>query len=257
MSEALIGLLGALVGGIAALGGALLQARTAERQARDEADRRAKEARDEADRRANDADRRASEAFHALAQRYLFQLQEAVDSLRSRIANWAHYGGREYSELKDPGYWEPTTIYAFGRALGAERILALEGVYVELDRLGRGLTPFRVTRAVQSAMGGVFFYHLLALAESVLDRGPDGFRLVTYTEFRRRYDDAQSGLQLYMKPATEALSRQTPEQLKKLEQPLAEVSEQLTSVTGSRSYLVPTGRQQQAEQLPTGESWSS
>ena len=245
MSEALIGLLGALVGGVAALGGALLQARTAQRQARDEADRRASE-----------ADRRASEAFHALAQRYLFQLQEAVDSLRSRIANWAHYGGREYSELKDPGYWEPTTIYAFGRALGAERILALEGVYVELDRIGRGLTPFRVTRAVQSAMGGVFFYHLLALAESVLDRDPDGFRLVTYTEFRRRYDDAQSGLQLYMKPATEALSRQTPEQLKKLEQPLAEVSEQLTRVTGGRSYLMPTGRQQQSEQLPTGESWS-
>jgi hypothetical protein len=129
------------------------KARTAERRARDEADRRAKEARDEADRRASEADRRASEAFHALAQRYLFQLQEAVDSLRSRIANWAHYGGREYSEQEDPGYWEPTTIYAFGRALGAERILALEGVYVELDRLGRGLTPFRVTRAVQSAMG--------------------------------------------------------------------------------------------------------
>ena len=120
MSEALIGLLGALVGGVAVLGGSWLQARTAARQARE------------------DADRRASEAFRTVTRRYLFQLQEAVDSLRSRAANWGRYRGREYSEMRDPGYWEPTTLYAFARALGAERVLALEGVYVELEQARRG-----------------------------------------------------------------------------------------------------------------------
>jgi hypothetical protein len=196
MSEALIGLLGALVGGVAALGGAVLQARTAERHAREE------------------ANRRATEAFHALERRYLFQLRDAVVSLRSRIKNWARHGGREYSESLDPGYWQPTTLYAFGRALGAERIFALEGVYVELEKERRGLTHLRVERAVQRTIGhGVFFYHLVALAESVLDRGPEGFRLLTYTEFRQRYDDPRSGLQLYLGPVVEAFADLGSEQL--------------------------------------------
>ena len=60
----------------------------------------------------------------------------------------------------------------------------------------------------------------MAVAENVPDRGPDGFRLLTYTEFRQRHDDAQPGLQRYLKPAIEEISRQWPEQLKKLEQRL-------------------------------------
>jgi hypothetical protein len=134
--------------------------------------------------------------------------------------------------MRDPGYWEPTTLYAFARALGAERVLALEGVYVELEQARRELAPFQVQRAVKSAMGsGVFFYHLLALAESVLDRGPDGFQLLIYTEFRQRYDSDQSELQEYLRPVAEALSKLRPEQLQMLEQSLADVSRQLGRVT--------------------------
>jgi hypothetical protein len=221
MSEAIIGLLGALVGGGAALAGAILQARAAERAERRRSENAARQAREE-------ADRRASEVFHGVAQRYLFQLQEAVDSLRYRIDNWAHRGGPGYVDSKDPGYWEITTLYALGRALGAERLLALEGVYVELERIGLRLVQRQVEEAVHQAMrGNLFFYHRLTLAESVLDRTSDGFRLLTYTEFRHRYDDVRWGFQLLLKPVTNALAALGPTKLSTLEQALGAISQEL------------------------------
>jgi hypothetical protein len=83
-----------------------------------------------------------------LARRYLFQLGDAVDSLQHRVDNWAHRGGLEFSEGKFPGYWEVTSLYAVARALGAERILDLEGVYVEL----RAISPDEAAKLPQHAV---------------------------------------------------------------------------------------------------------
>jgi hypothetical protein len=199
-----------------------MQARAAERAEIRRSENARREARE-------DAARRASDLFQALAQTYLFQLQEAVESLRHRINNWADRGGPRYSESKDPGYWEITTLYALGRALGAERILALEGVYLALERVGRGLLPRQVEDAVQQAMRhNLFFYHRLTLAESVLDRGPEGFRLLTYTEFRHRYEDADWGLQPGLKPVTDALAGLGRRELKSLEEALDEIRGRLS-----------------------------
>lgn len=221
MSEALIGLFGALVGGLAAVGGAALQARSAEQRAQKETERREEEAKI-----------REREAFRALTRRYLFQLQESVESLRYRVQNWAHESGREISDLTDPGYWEPTTLYAFGRALGAERVLSLEGVYVELAQAGREFEAFQVQNAVKKVMGDeVFFYHLLALAESALERDPDGFHLLTYTEFRRRYDNDEASLREYLRPASEALMGLVDDEVADMKKPLDAVIQQLDHVT--------------------------
>ena len=222
MSEALIGLFGALVGGLAAVGGAALQARSAEQRAREEADRREKEAKS-----------REREAFRMITRRYLFQLPEAVDSLHYRVRNWAHEYGREVTEPSAPEYWGQSTLYAFARALGAERVLALEGVYVELKRTSHPLAQFQVQQAFEQVLKGrhVFFYHLLTLAESALDRGPDGFYLLTYTEFRQRYEDEQSGLQVYLKPVAKALSELSGNEVAPMLKPLSEVRKQLDQVT--------------------------
>jgi len=77
--------------------------------------------------------------------------------------------------------------------LGAERLLALEGVYVELQALSSSadtkLPERAVEDAVRRALGqNLFYYHRLALAEAVLDRARDNFRLLTYSEFLRRYE---------------------------------------------------------------------
>ena len=86
MSDAIIGLLGAVVGGAAVLGGAVMQARAAERAEIRRGENAVRQARE-------DADRRASELFHALAQAYLFQLQDAVESLRIAYRTGRHRAG--------------------------------------------------------------------------------------------------------------------------------------------------------------------
>ena len=111
MSGAIASLLGALVGGLAAIGGAWLQARSTARLQREEAARQ--EEHRQAERTALLRDRR-----RVLARRRLFQLGDAVDSLRHRVNNWANRGGLEYSEGRFPGYWEVTSLYAVARALG-------------------------------------------------------------------------------------------------------------------------------------------
>jgi len=145
MSGAIASLLGALVGGLAAIGGAWLQARSTAKLQREEAARQ--EQRRQAERTALLQDRR-----RILARRYLFQLGDAVDSLQHRVDNWAHRGGLEFSEGRFPGYWEVTSLYAVARALGAERILDLEGVYVELLAVSPDVADKLPRHAVEKAV---------------------------------------------------------------------------------------------------------
>src|SRR5437764_3214544 len=67
-----------------------------------------------------------SEKFHRrelLVQRYLFQLQDALETLYYRLHNLAKRSGR--SVMSDE-YFEKSTLYALGRVLALERIFALE-----------------------------------------------------------------------------------------------------------------------------------
>ena len=222
MSDAVVGLVGALVGGFAAVGGAVVQARAterSERQRRESAERDARE----------DAERREAESFRALAQRYLFQLRDAVDSLDARVENWKDRGGAGFAESRDPGYWQITSLYAIGRALAAERILDLEGVYVQLEStFGRELERRQVEDAIRRAMRNkVFYYHRLALAESILERGPDGFRLLTYSEFRRRYAEPEWELDVATEPVVKALTTLTDSNLEELRTDLMSLRKQL------------------------------
>jgi hypothetical protein len=225
MASSISGLLGAIVGGLAVFGGAWLQARNAARLQRDQA------AQQEEERR------------RLLARRYLYQLRDAVDSLLHRVDNWAHLGGAKWSEGRYPGYWEVTSLYVVARALGAERVLALEGVYVELHALSSDkfakLPERAVEEAVDKAFGlDLFYYHRLALAEAVLDRPGDEFRLLTYSEFLRRYKDPEWNLESLLEPARQAFGSLNQKRLERLEQSLTNFSkciEELTSSHGRRS----------------------
>ena len=94
-----------------------------------------------------------------MAQRYLFQLRDAVDSLDARVENWKDRGGAGFAESRDPGYWQITSLYAIGQALAAERILDLEGVYVQLEStVGRELERRQVEDAIRRAMRNKVFY---------------------------------------------------------------------------------------------------
>jgi hypothetical protein len=222
MSEALAAIIGAAIGAVATVGGLVAQGVL---QRRSDALQR---------REARELETR--ERRQAVAHRYLFQLQDAVDSLRYRFENWTGRGGRPWAASVDAGYWEITTMYALARALAAERVLMLEGVYPQLESASPGLGRFLIETSVEGALGAnlrrLFYYHRLALAESALQREADGFRIVTYSEFRRRYEDPSSGLGELLAPAMGAIERIDDRTMLALKQLLDEISEKLGEETG-------------------------
>jgi gas vesicle protein len=230
MSDAVAGLIGALVGGAAAIAGAWLQIRAERKAARDEREAAAAAAR--AEQRELTNQRR-----QALARRYLFNLQDATESLRRRLENWAERGGQKVADASDPGYWDITTLYVVARALAAERILAVEGVYPALRADLPDLVEFFESDGVEAALNDtlgehLFRYHRLALAEAALERDPDGFRVLIYSEFRRRYEDPGWGLQRLLAPATDALTGLTRTQMRELESRLVKMAARLETATG-------------------------
>jgi hypothetical protein len=229
MSNAAAGLVGALIGGLAAIAGAYLQARTAARTAQQQ--RQADERKALEERETQAAERR-----QLLARRYLFGLQDAAESLRRRLENWAVRGGQSLADATDPGYWSITTLYAVGRALACERILALEAVYpaleADLPQLVEYFKDHGVEVALANAVGDrMFRYHRLALAEATLERDADEFRVLTYSEFRQRYEDPKWGLNRLLEPATTALSRLSRPEMSELERSLSEIVRRLEAVT--------------------------
>jgi hypothetical protein len=234
MDDALIGLAGAVVGGGAAVAGAALQARSA-------ASLHRRQAEDEERRRHSEAAERLQERQRALARRYLFQLGEAVDSLLHRVDNWLRRGGKPYAGALNPGYWETTTLYVFARALGAERILSLDAVYLDLQALWpkghTSLSPRAVERAVADAVGGGWFqYDRLGLAEAALTRADDGFRLLIYSEFRLRFDDP--GWHQFLEAARETFNSLTEHQLTMLEDQLIAVKAQIDAATSTGTSAI-------------------
>jgi hypothetical protein len=215
MSSAISSLLGAIVGAIAAIGGSWLLARNTARLQREAADQLEKQHR--------------AESRQLLARRYLYQLGDAVDSFLHRVDNWAHRGGPRYAEGLHPGYWEITSLYVVARALAAERILALQGVYVEFQALSSSgdtdLPQRAVEEAVRKAFGHeLFYYHRLALAEAALDRSGEEFRLLIYSEFLRRYEDPEWNLKSLLEPVRQAFNSLNKERLEELGKSLRSLS---------------------------------
>jgi hypothetical protein len=139
-----------------------------------------------------------------LAQRYLFQLQDALETLWYRLNNLAYTGGRYF--IPDD-YFETTTLYALGRVLAIERILVLEGVYPQIDdaypKLGEFLMKRRIDHELQAT--GFRMYDRVALAEAMIEHDGERFRISTYLEFRRRYETKGSPEKKWLVPAKEAV----------------------------------------------------
>ena len=84
-----------------------------------------------------------------LLRRYLAQLQDSCESLWFRLKNIAY----ERADIAtDEEYLVTTTMYTLGRALGIERMLAIEGLYPEIWRRFPQLRSALVPRVVDSAV---------------------------------------------------------------------------------------------------------
>lgn len=131
-----------------------------------------------------------------------------------------------------------TSLYAVARALGAERILDLEGVYVELRAISPDEAAKLPRRAVDQAVTEAFAffrYHSMALAEAVLNRSGDEFRLLIYSEFLRRYEDPEWNLKPLLEPVRQAISSVQKDRFETLERSLAGLSRSITDLTTSPS----------------------
>jgi len=175
----------------------------------------------------------------ALVERHLLALQEGVEGLWFRLDNVANRGGRGVMHRGDPTYWEITSVYALGRALGAERLLGLDGVSPQIaaawPELGEALATHRIDRRVKDTFGDdLFHYDIVLLAEGVLLQSEDGanIRLMMYAEFRRAFNDESTGLRESVEPAIKALNSMDLDQNRRIRAALTALASALSEVTG-------------------------
>jgi hypothetical protein len=198
-------------------------------------------------RRREDVERREALAQRreALVRRYVFQLQDAVEALWHRVYNVRHEGGEG---AMSPEYRETTTVFAVGRVLAAERVLALEGVYPQLEQLFPGLGKSLQGRRLSVALSfpSLQQYDRIALAEAVLERDKDGFRPSTFLAFQTQYSGNQPGATGWLMAARSAVSRfgQDMTKMDELLDLLGDVAHQTSDATG-----IPTSITEKEKQL--------
>jgi hypothetical protein len=195
--------------------------------------------------------RRAEEAARReiLMRRYLFQLQDAAESLWFRLYNLNERGGRY---VMSDEYFATTTMYALGRVLAIERILGLEGIYPELEALYPELGEFlKGNRLDPKLAETVYQYHRLALAEAMIEREEDGFRPSTYLEFRRRYESSEYGEQKWLAPALEGIRSLEKETVEELMSSLQTIALRLESETRIPT-AIPIETDASASVIPAG-----
>jgi hypothetical protein len=175
-----------------------------------------------------------------LTQRYLYQIQDSTEALWYRLENLAFQQGRY---VMPDQYFETTTLYALGRVLAIERILALEGVYPHLDTVYSELGDFlRKSRIDLSLQGlGFFQYNRISLAEAVMEREQDRFRTSTFLEFRKRYEAEDSPERRWLAPAREGIKSLSQEKMQTLLDSLAEIALRVSKETGVSTSLTEGG----------------
>jgi hypothetical protein len=152
-----------------------------------------------------------------LVQRYLFQLQDALEMLWYRFRNLVFHGG-QYIMTEE--YYVITTLYALGRVLALERIFALEAVYPQLDAIYPGLgkllkeQDYRIERQLSDSH--FFQFNRLSLAEAVIVHEGDSFRSSTFLEFWKLYETDHALEKQWLEPATDAIRSLSQTQMNKI-----------------------------------------
>jgi hypothetical protein len=120
-----------------------------------------------------------------IVETHLLQLQNSAESLYYRAANLQNRAGKT---VMSDEYYRRTSAYVLGRVLAHEFLLVSKGVYAKLHR------NTKLKGRVKSTLHGLnwamddqvfLYYHRLQLGEMILD----GERILTYTEFLRRWEE--------------------------------------------------------------------
>jgi hypothetical protein len=83
----------------------------------------------------------------SLTNRYLLQLQDAIESLWYRLDNIKNKGGRQ---IMQDSYYEESTLYALASVLAYSRIYLFDGVYSQIERLESGFGILLVLQSLNT-----------------------------------------------------------------------------------------------------------
>lgn len=217
MPDWLVTLLSTVAGGAIAVGTVLFQQRSARRAA-------------------------AGSRREHLTSRYLYQLQDAAESLWFRLDNLSNRVGAPVMDAQDPLYREVTTLYALGRFLALERMLTLDGIWPELAQYPRVAGLLRDLTREEIWPVDLFRYERIALGEAVLERDDDGFRASTYLEFHRRYESDRALPAGWRHRVWTAVEDFTPPRRDRMLSALADLSRALGDATGNESAVPQAAR---------------
>lgn len=171
-----------------------------------------------------------------LVKRYLYQFQDAIESLWLRLDNVHHHHGRETMSENDLNV---TMLYALGRVLAVERIMAFDCIYPEIDLLCPPLRLSLQAARIDGKLHDLNFHHYdrRSLAEYVTAYEGQFTRASTYLEFRGRYERADSSERAWLAPAVKALPALYGQRGEELLNFLKPLSERLAKVTGVLSAI--------------------
>lgn len=175
-----------------------------------------------------------------LARRHLYQFQDSVESLWYRFDNLTKRGGR--FAMTGP-YFETTSLYSLGRVLACERLLALSGVYPQLELSFPGLGEELRSKRLDDELQGQKFNHYdrLALAEAVIERDAGEPRLSTYLEFRSRYERHGSSVHAWLEESLSFVRRlaKDKDKMSEFQVLLRDIAAVLEEHTGIPTSIAP------------------
>jgi hypothetical protein len=148
---------------------------------------------------------------HTLINQYLLQLEDAIESLWYRL-QILHKIGFESQVAADPNF-EGSLLYSLACVLAHRRILLLEGGYSKMEQvkpglgsdLNKSLIGIDSISETRETMPQFFRYDRITLAETVIRRNGDRLGTYTYIEFKKQYEDINSGIEKSLKPAKKFL----------------------------------------------------
>lgn len=136
-----------------------------------------------------------------LVQRHIYQLQEGAESLYWRVRNANKLGGAAYMPEV---YYTTSTIYALGRVLAAQYLLAADGAYPTLQQHCAPLGSLLDERELGILLADRKLprYVRLALAESVLETKDSPPRMMRFLSFRSTFDEKTWDADPFLAPIT-------------------------------------------------------
>ena len=183
-----------------------------------------------------------------LVKRYLIQFQDYLESLWFRLENLRDDEGKS---VMTSGYLVYTTIYSLAAVLAYKRIMLLEGLYADIERLKLNLPEFKdklnnvdeILNAMSQKYGEIFQrYHRLGLAELVLEKRGEHLAVQTYLDFQEKAMKEQKSANFTMQHATSFIQRlsediKTQKDLPQLMNELKQISHMLSNVTKIKSNI--------------------